>query len=452
MTPRHRLLGAVALGAAAFTVYGSLVPFQFRALSSGDAVAAFRTVLAAGVKVSSRSDAAANVLLGVPLGFALLGLCCGDRRGGRAVATAFLLLPLCALFAAGVEFAQLFTPGRNCAASDIVAQTLGGACGMLAWLAVGPRLTDGVIAVWQQADVDATGKVLLAYLALVAFIQVLPLDLSASPRDLYHKLRDQRPPFAEFDAADAERWRTYAKLVKLAALVFPVGLLAARLKGRVEGWGIVPVAAAAVVLGVGLEAPQLFVQSRTPATTDALVAAGAALTGWYAGRVHCEGLALPFALSWSVVWFAGMTCVTQPPPGAPRRAEARPFDWIPGTPLESGDPMFALEEMLTKLVVFGLLGVIVAARVLPPRTRRGTSGSVRAAVLIAAVLGLLTAAVFESGQRWYDTHTPCITDVLLGGTGAVLGVLVASRLASLPPPLRGRSRPKPRCGKMLCAK
>lgn len=428
MTPRRRLLGAVALGAAAFTVYGSLVPFQFHALPLGDAVGQFRATLAASVKVESRSDAAANVLLGVPLGFALLGLCCGDRRGGRAVAAALLLLPLCALFAAGVEFAQLFTPGRNCAASDIAAQTLGAACGMLVWLAVGPRLTDEAIAVWQRADVDATGKVLLAYLALVVFIQVLPFDVSASPRNLYHKLRDQRAPFAEFDAADAERWRTYAKLVKLAALAFPIGLLAARLKGRVERWGIVPVAGAAVALGVSLEAPQLFVQSRVPGATDALVAAGAALTGWYAARVHADGLALPFAMSWGVVWFAGLTVVTQPPPGAPRLAEARPFDWIPAAPLESGDPMFALEEVLTKLVVFGLLGVIVAAWRLPPRTRRGVGGSVRVAAAVALVLGLAISAAVESGQRWYDTNTPCITDVLLGGAGAGLGVLVASRL------------------------
>lgn len=431
MTPHRRLLGAVALGAAAFTVYGSLVPFQFHALPPGDAVGQFRAVLAAGVKIESRSDAAANVLLGVPLGFALLGFCGADRRGGRAVVTALLLLPLCVLFAAGVEFAQLFTPGRNCAASDIVAQALGAAGGMFAWLAFGPRLTDTVVAVWQRADVDAAGKLLIAYVAYVAFIQVLPLDLSASPAALYRKARDdvRVRPFGEYEGKDAgERWKLTAKLVKLAALYFPIGLLAARLKGRVERWSTVPVALAALALGVCLEAPQLFVQSRLPGATDALIGAFAAVAGWYAGRVHDEGLAVPFALSWAVVWFAGMTCVTQPPPGAPRLADPRPFDWIPGAPLESGDPLFALEEVLTKLVLFGLLGAVVAARMLPPRTRRGATGSVRAAVLVAVTLGLLTSSVFEAGQRWYETHTPCVTDVLLGAAGAGLGVLVGSRL------------------------
>ncbi|MBN9120300.1 MAG: VanZ family protein [Planctomycetes bacterium] len=433
MTPGRRALAWAALAWAAFTVYGSLVPFHFRALPPGEAVASFRAVLVGGVKIESRSDAAANLLLGVPLGFTLLGSVCADRArsGGRAVAIAFLLLPACALFAAGVEFAQLFTFGRTCAASDIAAQTLGSGFGMAAWVAFGQRLTDGALAVWTRADVDAVGRLLIAYVALVAFIQMLPLDLSARPVDLYRKLRDDVHfrPFGEFDGATgAARWKQIAKLVKLAGLYFPVGLLAARLKGRVGRWSTARVALAALALAVCLEAVQLIVRSRAPGATDAVVGALAAVAGWYAGRVHYEGLALPFAISWGIVWLAGMTCVTQPPPDTSRRDVPRPFDWIPGAPLESGDPLFALEEMLTKVVLFGLLGAIVAARVLPPRTRRGPGGSVPVAVGAAAVLGLVASGFFEAGQRWYDTHTPCITDVLIGGFGAALGVLFASRV------------------------
>ncbi len=440
MTPR-RALGWLAAAVAAFTVYGSLVPFHFRAVPFGDAVGRFRATLAAGVSIESKSDAAANLMLGVPLGFALLGCAC---RGRSQVATAvgiLVLLPACAGFASAVEFAQLFTPNRNCAASDILAQALGAAFGMAAWVAFGPRLTDAALAVWHRADADAVSKLLIAYVAFVAFVQVQPLDLTLSPRNLYHKLRDLRLPFTEFDAADAERWATYAKLVKLAALYLPIGLLAARLKGRVEGWGIARTAAVAVLLGAALEAPQLFVASRRPATTDALVGALAAVAGWYAGRVHSEGLAVPFVLSWAVVWCAGMTVVTQPPPGTPRLDAPRPFDWIPGAPLESGEPLHALEEMLTKLVLFGLLGVIVAARVLPPRTRRGPPGSVPVAVAVAAVLGLLASGLIESSQRWHEAHTPCVTDVLLGGAGAGLAVLVASRLRAAGVGVKRQERP-----------
>ncbi len=194
-----------------------------------------------------------------------------------------------------------------------------------------------------------------------------------------------------------------------------------------EVWSVVRVALAAVALAASIEAAQLVVKLACTGRDGRGRRRGAVIAGWYAGRVHHEGLALPFVASWLVVWFAGMTPVTQSPAGSPRLEEPRPFDWMPGLPLESGDPLFTLEEMLTKLVLFGLLGVVVAAWRLPPRRRRGPSGSLPVAVCVAVVLGLAVSAFFESGQRWYATHTPCVTDVLLGGLGAALGVLAASR-------------------------
>jgi VanZ family protein len=346
-----------------------------------------------------------------------------------------LLLPACALFAAAVEFAQLFTAGRDCSASDILAQALGAAAGMAAWALWGQRLADRALAVWRRADVDAAGRLLVAYLALLAFIETLPFDLSPSPYGLYRKLRDggaRFTPFGEFEGlTDAQRWDQIGKLAKLAGLFFPAGLLASRVK-RVESWGLPRVALAAAALGVCVEAPQLLMKSRTPSATDALVGACAAVAGWLAGRVHREGLALPFAISWGVIWLAAMTPAALPPAGAPRLAEPRPFDWMPGLPLESGDRLHALEEMLTKLVLFGLLGVLVAAWRLPPARRGAPGGSVRVAVVVAAALGLAASGLFESTQRWYELHSPCVTDVLLGGLGAALGALAASLAARSP--------------------
>ncbi len=414
------------VGVAAFIVYGSLVPFHF-----GPRTNSFGRVLADGVKITSRSDAIANVMLGVPLGFVLLGLAAADRHWSRRkiAGRGALLLPVCVLFSSAVEFTQLYTVERTCSVSDIVAQGLGALAGMVAWVLWGQKLTDHVRLMWARADVNATGKLLIAYLALLAFIQVLPLDLSASPAELYRKLRDtvRFVPFGTFEGLnDAERWEQIAKLAKLAGLYFPLGLLAARLGGRVQSWSVIRVALAAGAVALCLESAQLAVKSRTPSTTDAVAGTLAVIAGWYAGRVHHEGLALLFAMSWGIVWFTGMTPVTQPPANTPRLEAPRSFDWMPGRPLESGDPLFALEEMLTKLVLFGLLGVLVAAWRLPPRHRRGPHGSVSVAVAIAVILGLAVSAFFENGQRWYDTHTPCITDVLLGGLGAAVGVVGSS--------------------------
>jgi VanZ family protein len=440
LTAGRRGYAWAALGAAAFTLYGSLVPFHFRARSLVDAVAAFGAVLAAGVRIDSRSDALANLMLGAPLGFALLGCVCADHRWprGKMAGRGLLLLAPCALFAAAVEFAQLFTAARVCSASDIVAQTLGSAVGMAAWVVGGQALTDRARAVWYRADVNAAGRLLLAYLALVAFLQTLPFDVSASPYSLYAKIRDggvRFVPFGEFDAlGDADRWTQLGKVVKLAGLYVPVGLLAALLRGRFERWGAGRVALAALALAACLEGLQLPVRSRVSSATDVLVGAAAVLAGWYAARVHRDGLAVPFVLSWCVVWLAAMTVVTQPPPGTPRLAAPRPFDWIPLRPLEDGNPMDALAGMVTKLVLFGLLGVVIAGWRLPPRTRRAPPGSVRNAAALAAVLGLLASGAFENSQRWSDAHDPCVTDVLLGGLGAAAGVLAASRARPLPAP------------------
>jgi VanZ family protein len=430
----RRALACAALCAAAFTIYGSLVPFQFRAPPPEDPVGEFRAVLARGAQIDSRSDSVANVMLGVPLGFALLGALAADRRwpGGKLALVGLLLLPPCALFATAVEFSQLFTPNRTSSASDILAQTIGSAGGMVAWGLCGQAVADRALAVWRRADVDAAGRLLVAYIVLLAFIETLPFDVSASPADLYRKLRDggvRFVPFGEFaGAGDLECWRLAGKLAKLAGLFFPVGLLASLMKGRVASWGALRIALAAVALGLCMEAPQLLVRSRSPSATDALAGAAAAVAGWFAGRVHREGLALPFALSWGVIWLALMTPVALPPAGTPRLPEPRAFDWMPGMPLESGDPLGGLEEMLTKLVLFGLLGVLVAGWRLPPVRRGAPGGSARVAAVIAAALGLGISALFEANQRWYGTHTPCISDVLLGGLGAALAVLAASLL------------------------
>jgi VanZ family protein len=185
------------------------------------------------------------------------------------------------------------------------------------------------------------------------------------------------------------------------------------------------VALAALAIALCAESAQLFVRTRSPSTTDVLIGAFAVVAAWYAARVHSEGLAVPFVASWFVVWCAALTPAYMPRAGAPPLESPRAFDWVPFAAAEAGDPMHVLEDVLTKLVLFGLLGVLVAARVLPPKVRRGPGGSARVAVGVSLALALLASAFIESAQRFTVAHTPGITDVLLGGAGAALGALAA---------------------------
>src|SRR5262245_23883932 len=108
LTPNRRAFAWAALGVAAFTVYGSLVPLEFRAPPE-DPVDTFCKILSEP-HIDSRSDTLVNVMLGVPLGFALLGMIAADRRWPvqKQVVFGVRLLPVCAIFASAVEFSQLF--------------------------------------------------------------------------------------------------------------------------------------------------------------------------------------------------------------------------------------------------------------------------------------------------------------------------------------------------------
>jgi VanZ family protein len=438
--PACRTFALLAAGAAAFTVYGSLVPFAFTDRSWGAAVEAFPGAVRDRLVPDSRSDALANLLLGVPLGFALLGAVRADRPGrGKDVAVGLLLLPGCLLFAAAVEFAQLFTPERTCAGSDVVLQTLGAALGMAAWVVAGRRLTKEAR---QVARGGAAVRLLAVYLAVLAFVQLLPMDLTLSPADVYRKFRDGRVrpvPFSEFAGWD---WERAATLVQVFALYLPAGLLAARLPGRFWRPANWPrVAGLAVLLGCGMEALQLVVKSRTTNATDVLIGAAGAVTGWVlvssppsllgkgagglgsgsnpspgpspkrGGEEDKTGvLSLEAALILGQLWLAAVLVVGWQPFNF--RGPPTPFDWVPGLPREGKSDLFALEELLTKLIAAAPFGVLAAAV-------GGVPG--RGRIALAALLGAAAAAAVEVGQMFLPGRYPCVTDVALGGLGAAIG-------------------------------
>jgi VanZ family protein len=416
----------LALGSAAFTLAGSLVPFDFRAVAPGEALDTFKHAMAGRLAVVSRSDAAVNVMLGVPLGFALLGWLSADRGliRSRVALRGLAVLPACAVFAALVEFTQVFTPSRMPSGLDVLAQTLGAALGMVLWLACGQWLTNEV-----RKAATGTGtaaRFLVAYLAFLGFIEALPLDLSASPYAAYRKFRDGgvKPiPFREFGGmTEDEVLKRIGTLLELAGLYLPVGLLAARLPDRF--WrpeNAVRVALAALAVALVIEMGQVLVRSRTTSATDVLVGGGVAFLGWAIGKAFRNGRNFQGMYFLGALWWVALLWVSWQPFEVAAGVRI-PFDWVPGGPLEGGNPLWALEEMLTKLVAFGLGGAILAGTVYGRPGRRTHA--------VAAVMGLFAAAFFEFGQTRFLHHTPCVTDVLLGGLGAFCGVWMTSKVRS----------------------
>jgi VanZ family protein len=423
MSGARSFYALLALGSAAVIAVGSLVPFDFQARPWADATEAFVRAMATRALAISKSDILANLLLGLPLGFSLLGMLHAGRAVSRLRVLLFglALLPACAVFSAAVEFAQLYAPGRSCAGLDVLAQTIGAACGMVAWLILGPWLTEQV----REAATGAApaSRFLVAYVALLGFIQALPLDLNSSPADAYRKFRDGevKPiPFSEFRTlAGDELVRRVATLLQLAGLYLPVGLLAAYVPGQF--WTRRnSVLAFLAMLGIALfmELGQVLVRSRTCSATDVVIGGSAAFAGWLVGHSFRRDLHYGQTMLLGAAWGVALVWVSWQPF---RTGSAPAFDWIPGMPLHGGNPMWALEAMLTKLVLFGLAGSIVAARVSSPQPPSCAT---------PVVVGLAASAVLEFGQTHFVGHTPGITDVLLGGIGAPCGAWVTTRVRS----------------------
>jgi glycopeptide antibiotics resistance protein len=419
--PSASAFGWLALGVAIFIVYGSWVPFNFTSRPLNDVTGAFRWALENRSGIQSRSDYAANVLLGIPLGFCLLAWRQLDRPTS-SVTFAFscaVLLPFAILLAIGVEFGQLYLPGRTCSGSDIIAQTLGAACGMAAFCAGGQALIEnirGQRSAW--ANLGPVGGWCVIYATVLIMVQLLPLDLSASPADWVRKFRTGRVTLSPF--ADLTNWRKTQSLVELVATYFPLGLLVAFLRIRPS---IVTVLLGGLAFSVGIEAAQLLVMSRSPSVTDAIIGGLTVAAGCVVGRVFTRSLELDSVLIFTQGWLLLLILAAWMPLDFVRTLAADrlgSMNWIPFAAATEKNYLSSLEETLLKVLQFGPFGAIVAAYGRP----NPNVGRTLCAIFVASGLGSL----IEAGQLFLPDRVAGPTDVLLAALGGWMGCWLATRV------------------------
>ncbi len=131
-TKLYRRLLYIALAWALFIAYGSLLPFDFHAVSFAQIRRMILDRGAAGSLISL-TDRVVNVLIAVPLGFFSFGALARPRSRLRNVFTGVAIVAFSVVLAAAVEFLQLYLPTRSASYGDIIAQGVGTCLGIILW-------------------------------------------------------------------------------------------------------------------------------------------------------------------------------------------------------------------------------------------------------------------------------------------------------------------------------
>ncbi|MFO7640388.1 MAG: VanZ family protein [Candidatus Competibacteraceae bacterium] len=416
---RHAFLAFLAY--LAFVVYGSLIPFEYRALSLDEALNAFARIRYLNLGVVSRADWVANLVLYVPLAF----LGCVWMAGMRATGAARYLAPvavfaLCLAVAVAVEFTQLFFAPRTVSLNDLLAEGLGTLGGIVLW-GFGRWRIAGLWAAFAAGGRPSVLAVLVAYGLVYVVLSLFPYDFIVSARELAWKLDSGNWGWFLADSC-AEGWlRCMARLVGEALAIAPLGLLIALAAPNVRYRRVF---GAGLALGLVLELLQLLIASGVSQGLSVAMRGAGLVAGLALGRTLRRYGPMPIArLAWWATPFvalpyvllvaalAGWFAAPWLPVGEAlaRLADVRflPFYYHYFT----SEPA-AMASLLANAALYAPVGLAWWAR----RAARGAPG--RAWSANAALWAALLALVIEFGKLWVPGKHPDFTNLLIAAASA----------------------------------
>ncbi len=423
--------GGLALAAllyAAFVVYGSLMPFDYRPRPIPEALAAFEAIPYLELGVASRADWVANILLYIPLAFTAMAAwsVAAGRRRWLVPPGAVLVAGACVALAVAVEFAQLFFPPRTVSQNDLIAESIGTAIGIALWFGAGPRLLallQGLRSGGAVAHRALLALYVLAYFALAFF----PFDLLVSRQELADKLADPTRVAWGVAGSCGGALVCTVKLGTELLIAAPIGALLALALPRL---GLGAAIAVGLALGAVVEAGQLLLASGV--TQGVSVLTRAAGLAW--GLVLQHTLRLDWlerharAVRWAVfgavpaylvllLVLNGFTGAVESGWAAAAKLEGTRF-------LPFYYHYFTTEtEAMWSLLANGAAYAVVGVGLWLLRPRASRAG--RAAALAAAL-----AAVVETVKLFVPGEKPDPTNVLIAAAAAALVHAALVRLSS----------------------
>lgn len=443
--PRRWHFFLLATAWTVFAVYGSLVPLDYRPVELADAIERFRNLPPLWFGLGTRADWVANILLFVPLTFFWMGAVACDRGWAARTGAALWLVPLASVASVALEFAQIWF-GRTVSRNDVVAETLGASIGAVLWLGIGQR----VVAWTRTFNVERRPRaqfewLLQAYVLGFIIFSVIPLDLTISLTELYHKYKRGQVLLVPFSYAyDSPSTMVYQFFADTVVFV-PVGVWAA-LTQRHRVPIRPPLVAATLVGGLvaaAIEFTQLLVMSRFTDVTDVLLGTlGAAVGAWlvlrndaHATQPLASGVpaarirhALPWlaaVAAYSLFLIAGFWFPFElSHDRALIRSRIDGFFGVPFAALYWGTEFNAIKQLLVRVLLFAPLGVMWAHVANLARS----TGARRLLGLVGFGYSVALAFGIEAVQILMPSKVADFTEVLLCAAGALGGLLIANRL------------------------
>lgn len=434
----HYLL--LALLAALALAYLSLLPFHLRDLSFAEAWQFFRQIVSQGwSRPYSKQDVAVNVLVTVPLAYALMGaLLLRCRRPALVLPAAGLTLLVVLGLSVSVEFGQLWVVRRVCSPRDVAAQFAGGVIGCGLWIAFGAALTARLDEFLRTRE-PATRLDLLfsAYVLGLVVWSLLPFDFVTSLHEIARKFRRGQIEIVPFTFPYPSRLEFWYAMLADAALFVPVGVWCTRAfrpraAARRDFW---PALVLAFAVNVAIESAQLLIASRYTSSTDVLIGTAGALLGilgavaW--GRAPRRRKLSANAGFWcvlAIMYSAVLACLFWTPFEVSRdpaflHERLRQFVALPFSALQaSGSDVGAMFHVLRDFGWFVPLGALCALAVDRARVSPGTR-------LVLSCLGMLypslVGVVIEAGELAMPAKTADLAEVLVRGLGGAGGFVIA---------------------------
>jgi len=426
---RHALLAFLLY--LTFVVYGSLVPFEYRAYTLEQALNRFANIPWLNLGAASRADWVANLVLYIPLAFLACTLFGAARSAFIRHARSLLVLLLCLAVAVGVEFTQIFFAPRTVSLNDLLAEAIGTLVGIAIW-SFGH---DGIHRLWldfvaggRRSLAGATAAFALLYIGLGLF----PYDFVVSAAELGERIgRNAGWILASWNE---NALRVAARLLGEALAIAPLGLFAGLLASRVS---LRRAFIAGALLGLLLELAQLLLVSGVSQGASILArGAGMAAGAWLGVWVHEHGL-LPLArwvrrlgLPALALYLPALFALSgwlraELVPASKLGEQLAQVQWLPFWYHYYTTEPVALASLLANLGFYAPLGILAWARqsTIPRLRRRG--------MLQPMLWATVLATMVEASKLWLVGNHPDPTNVLIGASGAALAFAAAMWLAKV---------------------